>query len=112
MQIQTIIYIITMEQPGNNLTNPGNDYNQDVFGNKSSTRKRASLITKFTLFLIAIFWLAILVKIIIGTPVVLDWSLVGLFAFTILTLFTAAFAPQAFAQSQEWMAFAEKLKKE
>lgn len=89
-----------------------NDYNQDVFGNKSSTRKRANYITKFTLFLIAIFFIPIMVRISIGQPVVLDWSLVGLFAFTILTLFTAAFAPQAFAQSKEWMAFAEKLKKE
>ena len=87
-----------------------NDYNQDVFGNKSSTRKRAGYITKFTLFLIGLFWAVILVKIILGQPVALDWSLVGTFVFTILILFTAAFAPQAFAQSKEWMAFAETLK--
>jgi len=87
------------------------DYNQDVFGNKSSTRKRAGYITKFTLFLIAIFFMPIVIRMAMGEAIVLDWTIVGLFAFTILTLFTAAFAPQAFAQSKEWMAFAEKLKK-
>lgn len=88
-----------------------NDYNQDVFGNKSSTRKRANIITKFTLFLIAAFFIPILIRLSMGEPMELDWTVVGTFAFTILTLFTAAFAPQAFAQSKEWMAFAEKLKK-
>jgi len=88
-----------------------NDYNQDVFGNKSSTRKRANYIIKFTLCLIAAIVIPILVRLGIGQEVKLDWSVLGLFAFIILTLFTAALAPQAFAQSKEWMAFAETLKK-
>jgi hypothetical protein len=89
----------------------GSNYNQDVFGNNSSTRKRAMIITRFTLGLIAAFFIPIIIGVAMGKLIELDWTIVGLFAFTILTLFTAAYAPQAFAQSKEWMAFAEKLKK-
>lgn len=87
------------------------NYNEDAFGNKSSTRRRANWIVRFTLVLTAAFLLPILIRMGLGLTIDLPWELVGLFGFIVLTNFTAAFAPQAFAQSKEWMAYIEKLKK-
>lgn len=87
------------------------NYNEDVFGNKSSTRKLSNLIVKFTLVVILMIVVPVAIRLSLGESVKLDWSVAGFLAFLILTLFTAAFAPKAFAQSKEWMAFIESIRK-
>lgn len=91
----------------------GRNYDEDVFGNKSSTRKLRRVIVYFTLFMISIMVITITIRLAVDglKDVTMDWSIFAFLISIILILFTAAFAPAAFSQSKEWMAFIQSMKK-
>ncbi len=94
-------------------TKTDNNYEQDVFGNLSSTRKLRRIIAYFALFIIACMVIPIAVRIGIDgiTGLKLHWSVIVFLLGIIILLFTAAFIPAAFSQSKEWMAFVQTFNK-
>jgi len=80
---------------------------KDAFGNHSSTRKLRRQIVYFTLVMIAVMVLPVAVRIAINglDGLSMDYSIMIFLLSLILILFTAGFAPAAFAQSKEWTAF-------
>lgn len=91
----------------------GHQYEQDAFGNLSSTRKLRRIVVYFTLLIIFCMVTPIAVRLGIDglSGVSMHWSILAFLLGIVLILFTAAFAPAAFSQSKEWMAFVQTFKK-
>lgn len=88
-------------------------YDEDVFGNKSSSRKDKRRIITFTLVLIVFMVLPVCIRMTIDglKDFSMDWSIFAFLVSIVLILFTAAFAPTSFAQTKEWTAFIQTFQK-
>jgi hypothetical protein len=91
----------------------GHNYEEDAFGNLSSTRKLRRKIAYFALIMIAIIVIPISVRVGIDglTDFKIHWSVIVFLLSIIILLFTAAFVPAAYSQSKEWMAFIQTFNK-